>query len=86
MISGEKMKAAFKLFDSNEDGRINLSEMKEMFAYDITLFDEHKFKNWLDDLDSDGDGEVDENEFVKSLISICNTVQMKKSPEEEELE
>lgn len=62
------MKAAFKLFDSNQDGKINLSEMKEIFSYDIKLFDEHKFKNWLDDLDSNGDGEIDENEFIKSLI------------------
>ena len=28
MMSGDKMKAAFKLFDANSDGRINLNEMK----------------------------------------------------------
>lgn len=35
--------------------------MKDIFSYDIKLFDEHKFKNWLDDLDCNGDGEIDEN-------------------------
>ena len=48
--------------------------MKDIFTYDTEIFNDFEFKNWLDDLDSDGDGEIDENEFTKRLIEICNLV------------
>ena len=35
--------------------------MKDIFTYDTEIFNDLEFKNWLDDLDSDGDGEIDEN-------------------------
>jgi hypothetical protein len=35
--------------------------MKDIFSYDMKMFDEHRFESWLDELDSNGDGEIDEN-------------------------
>ena len=60
-LSDVKLKTAFKLFDANQDGKINLTEMKDVFTYDTEIFNDLEFKNWLDDLDSDGDGEIDEH-------------------------
>ena len=76
IISGEKMRVAFKMFDSNDDGKINITEIKDAFGYDSSMLEEYHFKTWMDDLDYNGDGEIDENEFVKSLIEICNLLQL----------
>lgn len=59
-LSKRKLQSAFKTFDLNGDGKIDLTELKEMIG---GVLDEAMYKEILKQADTNGDGVIDYEEF-----------------------
>lgn len=65
LLTNEKLEAAFRDFDINGDGSISLPEIKRTLtgdADDNEISDEI-WKKILNEVDEDGNGEIDQDEF-----------------------
>ena len=74
----ENLKQIFKVFDINNDGKINLPEMKRIVNDLFKLIDENDVENAskeilvqsaFTEMDEDGDGEISQEEFIKACLS-----------------
>lgn len=65
----KKLETAFKTFDLNGDGKIDLSELKEIIGGKLT---EQEYKEILKEADLNGDGVVDYKEFEEICIKFIN--------------
>nr|WAW84820.1 centrin 1/2 [Halisarca dujardinii] len=65
--SKEEILKAFKLFDDDDTGKISFNNLKRV-ARDLgeTLTDE-ELQEMIDEADKDGDGEVNESEFLRIM-------------------
>ena len=70
MLKRPRLWAAFKLLDNDESGKISYDEVKRMLSEDSTLFSDEDFKKMITDIDIDGDGEIDFEEFEKMMIML----------------
>lgn len=71
LLSKEKLKAAFTLFDVDGSGAISSEEVKEILCKGQKI-DEKVWKEIIDEVDIDGNGEIDFGEFstmMKKLIT-----------------
>jgi len=62
-----ELKQAFELFDKNNDGTINLSEMKEVMKSLGRDPTEEELKDMINNIDLDGNQVVDFNEFLQMM-------------------
>ena len=72
LLSDEKLKAAFQLFDDDGGGTVNATEVKEVLCPDMEGKDDI-FDKIISDIDQDGNGEIDIDEFtlmMKSIIKV----------------
>ena len=70
LLTEEKMKAAFSLFDRNGDGDIEAKELKEVIGDDNNI-DNNIWLQMIQEVDLDGNGVIDFDEFkdmMKKLI------------------
>jgi calcium-dependent protein kinase len=63
----KKLETAFKTFDLNGDGKIDLSELKEIIGGKLT---EQEYKEILKQADLNGDGVVDYKEFEEICMKF----------------
>ncbi|XP_052275929.1 calmodulin-like isoform X2 [Dreissena polymorpha] len=62
-----KLKDAFALFDKNNDGFINFTELKDMLISMGTDTPNWKVRHVLNDVDQDGDGKINFAEFLNLM-------------------
>ena len=67
----QNLKQIFKIFDLNNDGKINLEEMNKITKDLSKLFDDDKnmAENIFKEMDENKDGEISEEEFIKACLS-----------------
>lgn len=66
MVNKERLKAAFDMFDSNQDGTISYDEVRELLGGDGIIGAEEGddvFKDMIKEVDVDGDGSISYEEF-----------------------
>lgn len=66
ILSNNKLKQAFKMFDKDDGGTISVDEVREVLSFGGHL-DEKVVKKILKSIDKDGNGEIDFDEFVKMM-------------------
>lgn len=67
MIKRPRLWAAFKMIDKDESGKISYDEVKEMLSMGQNAFSETEFNETVKQIDIDGDGQIDFNEFEKMM-------------------
>ena len=62
----EAMKSQFNAMDSNNNGLLDMDELKEGMRdqMDALYFDQFDWEEWLKTIDTDGDGQVNFTEFI----------------------
>ena len=71
LLTEEKLKAAFGLFDMNGDGDIEAKELQEVMGENIDIED-NVWKKMIEEVDLDGNGVIDFEEFkvmMKKLVA-----------------
>ena len=71
ILTEEKLKVAFSLFDKNGDGDIEAKELKEVMGDDNIKEDDIWFK-MIKEVDLDGNGVIDFEEFKTMMKKICS--------------
>ena len=66
----EEMKAVFRIFDKDGDGYITADEIQEEMSKHGDVFTDKQIKQMMEGADSNGDGRIDYEEFVKLMESI----------------
>lgn len=68
MLTKPKMRAAFKLFDKNGNGKICYDELRNCLQGEYPdEFTEETFKELIKKIDLDGDGQINFKEFEKMM-------------------
>ncbi len=67
MFSKQRLEAAFKMFDKDESGSVDLDEFKEMFS-GINVSEE-VWKEMIKECDADNNGTISFEEFTNMLMN-----------------
>lgn len=72
----EKLLHAFKMLDLDGNGRISKEELREVLGKEMKAEDnsEEYWERMVNEVDKNGDGEIDYSEF----IDMMNTINFKK--------
>ena len=70
LLTDEKLKAAFALFDRNGDGDIEANELKEVIGDDSNI-DNSVWLQMIQEVDLDGNGVIDFEEFKDMMRKLC---------------
>ena len=70
LITEEKLKAAFALFDRNGDGDIEAKELKEVIG-DENNSEDNVWVQMIEEVDLDGNGVIDFEEFKIMMKKLC---------------
>lgn len=65
------MRAAFNLFDKDGGGTIEASEIAAVLGHNVSTDDE-VWKKVINEVDLNGDGQIDFEEFKTMLIKFAN--------------
>jgi calcium-dependent protein kinase len=71
LLSEEKLKAAYGLFDKNGDGGIEAKEIKEVLGRDLADNTDGIWKEIVNEVDKNGDGIISYEEFKEMMENIC---------------
>ena len=71
LLTEEKLKAAFSLFDRNGDGDIEAKELKEVIGDDSNI-DNNVWLQMIREVDLDGNGVIDFEEFKDMMQKLCS--------------
>jgi calcium-dependent protein kinase len=71
LLTEEKLKAAFSLFDRNGDGDIEAKELKEVIGDDSNI-DNNVWLQMIKEVDLDGNGVIDFEEFKDMMQKLCS--------------
>ena len=63
----EEMLKAFRLFDEDETGRISFKNLKRVAKELGENMSDEEIQEMIDEADRDGDGEINEDEFVRIM-------------------
>lgn len=65
-LKEEYLKTAFRMFDTDNSGKIDMTELKALLAGEEfkDLYTEKQLKQAIREVDENGDGEIDFNEFM----------------------
>ena len=66
LLSKDKLKAAFQLFDRDGSGAISADEVKQILSRGQKI-DEKVWKEVIGEVDIDGNGEIDFSEFTTMM-------------------
>ena len=68
MLSKERLKAAFAMFDVNGNGMISFDEVRQLLDHSgQTESKNDLYKSMIEEMDIDGDGEISFPEFEKMM-------------------
>ena len=70
ILTEEKLRAAFSLFDRNGDGDIEAKELKEVIGDENNTGDNIWLK-MIEEVDLDGNGVIDFDEFKTMMKKLC---------------
>eukprot|EP00091_Calanus_sinicus_P011139 TRINITY_DN2533_c0_g1_i1.p2 TRINITY_DN2533_c0_g1~~TRINITY_DN2533_c0_g1_i1.p2 ORF type:complete len:165 (-),score=62.98 TRINITY_DN2533_c0_g1_i1:78-572(-) len=62
------LKEAFKIFDRDKDGFISMKELKKVASMLGTMLTKEELDEFMAEADADGNGKLDYDEFVKTLL------------------
>ena len=65
----QMFREAFKIFDRNRDGYIDMKELRKVTAMLGTMLSQEEIEEFMAEADRDGNGKLDYEEFVKMLMS-----------------
>ena len=68
------VREAFKIFDRNRDGYIDMKELKKVTAMLGTMLSQEEIEEFMAEADKDGNGKLDYEEFVKMLMSYWSYI------------
>lgn len=71
LLQNEKLQAAFKYFDRDSSGEINVEEIKEVLGGNIVT-SEDVWKQVLSEVDINGDGGIEFDEFKKMMTKLLS--------------
>lgn len=63
---------AFKTFDKDGSGKININEIKAIFDYTNDDSKDEVFRNMIEEADANGDGEISLEEFTAMMNKFFN--------------
>eukprot|EP00092_Neocalanus_flemingeri_P031329 GFUD01034025.1.p1 GENE.GFUD01034025.1~~GFUD01034025.1.p1 ORF type:complete len:149 (+),score=64.98 GFUD01034025.1:56-502(+) len=66
---GEDLREAFKIFDRDRDGFIDMKELKSVTNMLGNMLTKEEVDEFMAEADQDGNGKLDYDEFVKMLLS-----------------
>lgn len=69
LISEEKLQIAFKFFDKDASGSISIEELKEVLGAK-RLVDDAVWNSLIKEIDADGNGEIDYQEFKAMMTKL----------------
>lgn len=69
LLSKERLKAAFQLFDRDDNGYISSAELKQVLDQG-KKFDENVWSNMIKEVDFNGDGEISYQEFERMMEQL----------------
>lgn len=72
LLSKERLKAAFSIFDQNGNGSISFEEVKALIGHGE--INDEAFKEMISEMDIDGDGEISFQEFEKMMGLLIKSV------------
>ncbi|KAM9820315.1 centrin-3 [Neosynchiropus ocellatus] len=67
----EEILKAFKLFDDDESGRISLRNLRRVARELGEEVSEEELRSMIDEFDTDGDGQINLEEFVSIMTPDC---------------
>ena len=67
--SREEILKAFRLFDDDETGKITFRNLKRVAKELGENMTDEELQEMIDEADRDGDGEIDESEFLRIMVS-----------------
>ena len=72
LLTDEKLKAAFSLFDMNGDGDIEAKELQEIIGENNDIEDNNVWAKMIAEVDLDGNGVIDFEEFKEMMEKLCS--------------
>ncbi|XP_057298054.1 uncharacterized protein LOC130628991 [Hydractinia symbiolongicarpus] len=63
-----KFREAFRLFDTKNSGKISQSQLAEVLSKIGYNAEDQEFRTRLNEIDTDGNGEIDFEEFIKVVV------------------
>merc|ERR1712146_790484 len=67
----DDMLKAFRLFDDDQTGSVSLKNMKRVAKESGQMLDDNELQEMLDDADKDGDGVLNEEEFLSMMKTLA---------------
>lgn len=67
LLSAERLEAAFKIFDKDNNGFIDVTEIKEVLGKGNSNMTDDVWNELIKEVDLNGDGEVSFKEFQKMM-------------------
>ena len=68
-LTFHEFREAFKIFDRNRDGYIDMKELRKVTAMLGTMLTQEEIEDFMAEADKNGNGKLDYDEFVKMLMS-----------------
>ena len=73
LLSKSNLDAAFKAFDADGSGKISAQELKDILGGLEGESNENMWQELIQEVDQNGDGEIDINEFKQMMMVMFNT-------------
>lgn len=72
MMKKSRLWAAFKMLDKDGNGKITYDEIRDQLDFDAHDDNDQIFKDMIAEIDGDGDGEIDFEEFEQMMYEIID--------------
>ena len=72
MLNKDKLRAAFKLFDLDNNGRITIQEIRQVLRGSDAVTEPVEWRKIINEIDKDKDGEISFNEFNEMMQNLLN--------------